>query len=108
MLERLRGRLTYANVMSTIAVLFAVGGGAAYAANTVFSGHIVNGEVKTLDIADDGVNAQDIAAEPCGRRASPPRVCAASTWRTTASPAPTSGGEPARRGRRNPRRPRPE
>ena len=52
MLEGLRGRLSYANVMSTIAVLFAVGGGAAYAANTVFSSDIVNGEVKTQDIAD--------------------------------------------------------
>jgi hypothetical protein len=61
MSERLRGRLTYANVMSTIAVVLAVGGGAAYAANTVFSSDIVNGEVKTQDIATEGVATQDIA-----------------------------------------------
>jgi hypothetical protein len=60
MLERLRSRLSYANVMSTIAVLLAVGGGAAYAANTVFSEDIVNGEVKTQDIATEGVHTSDV------------------------------------------------
>src|SRR3954447_13031729 len=47
--------LTYANVMSTLAVFLAVGGGAAYAANTVFSTDIVDGEVKTPDIASNAV-----------------------------------------------------
>ena len=60
MRKRLRPRLTYANVMSTIAVVFAVGGGAAYAANTVFSEDIVNGEVKTQDIATEGVHTSDV------------------------------------------------
>ena len=37
MLSRFRGSLTYANVMSTIAVVGVLAGGTAYAANTVFS-----------------------------------------------------------------------
>ncbi len=61
MLERVRHGLTYANVMSTIAVVVAVGGGAAYAANTVFSEDIVNGEVKSVDIATGAVGTGDIA-----------------------------------------------
>jgi hypothetical protein len=41
MLGRLRSHLTYANVMSTIAVFVAVSTGGAYAANTIFSSDIV-------------------------------------------------------------------
>ena len=58
MLRKLLGRLTYANVMSTIAVFGVVAGGTAYAANTVFSADIVDGEVKASDI---GTNAVDSA-----------------------------------------------
>jgi hypothetical protein len=55
MLERLRRRLTYANVMATIAVFLALGG-AAYAVtqldrNSVRSRHIVNRQVKPRDLA---------------------------------------------------------
>jgi hypothetical protein len=51
--------LTYANVMATISVFLVLGGGA-YAAfhlpkNSVRSKHIVNGQVKTPDIAADAV-----------------------------------------------------
>ena len=35
-MRRIAARLTYANVVATIALVIAVGGGAAYAANTVF------------------------------------------------------------------------
>jgi hypothetical protein len=41
--------LTYANVMVTLLTFVVLAGGAASAANTVFSSDIVNGEVKTLD-----------------------------------------------------------
>jgi hypothetical protein len=54
-MKRLRLRLTYANVMSTLAVILVVGGGTAYAANTVFSGDIVDGQVKTADLGDAAV-----------------------------------------------------
>ena len=46
-MRRIRSHLTYANVMATLAFAIAVAGGTAYAANTVFSCDIVNGEVKT-------------------------------------------------------------
>ena len=59
-MEGLRRHLTYANVMSTLAVFLVIGGGAAYAANTVFSTDIVDGEVKTADIGNGEVKVADI------------------------------------------------
>ena len=41
-----RGRLTYANVVATLALIGVLTGGTAYAANTVFSADIVDGQVK--------------------------------------------------------------
>jgi hypothetical protein len=55
MLEKLRSRLTYANVMATLAFMLALGGTTAYAANTVFSTDIVDGQVKTADLASAAV-----------------------------------------------------
>ena len=68
MLHRLRCRLTYANVMSTLALFFALAGGSAVAlsgSNTVFNDDIVNDEVTTLDVRDDnlgfgGLYSQDL------------------------------------------------
>ena len=54
-------RLTYANVVATLALVIAVGGGAAYAANTVFSADIVDGEVKTPDIASSAITEPKLA-----------------------------------------------
>jgi hypothetical protein len=48
-------------VMATLAFLIAVAGGTAYAANTVFSTDIVNGEVKTPDLALNVVTSGKIA-----------------------------------------------
>ena len=62
MLANLRSRMTYANVMATIAVFVAVSTGGAYAANTVFSTDIVDGEVKTPDIANQAVAASQLKA----------------------------------------------
>lgn len=56
----MRRHLTYANLMSTLAVFLVVGGGAAYAANTVFSTDIVDGQVKTQDLAADAVTSPKI------------------------------------------------
>lgn len=53
--RRLLSRLTYANVMSTLAFTLVIGGGTAYAANTVFSTDIVDGEVKNADLASNSV-----------------------------------------------------
>src|SRR5213075_3239025 len=59
LMRRLRSHVTYANVMSTLAVFLAVGGGAAYAANTIFSSDIVDGEVKSADIGNNQVRSAD-------------------------------------------------
>ena len=47
--------LSYANVVATLALVIAVGGGVAYAGNTIFSTDIVNGEVKTADLDNGAV-----------------------------------------------------
>jgi hypothetical protein len=60
MLRKLRSRLTYANVVATLALFVAVGTGGAYAANTVFSTDIVNGEVKSVDIGDNEIGSADV------------------------------------------------
>jgi hypothetical protein len=52
MLRSIRSRLTYANVMATIAVFIALATGGAYAANTIYSTDIVDGQVKSIDIED--------------------------------------------------------
>ena len=53
-------RLTFANVCSLFALLIALGTGSAYAANTVFSTDIVDGEVKTADIPNNAVRSTKI------------------------------------------------
>ena len=55
-----------------LALLIALGTGSAYAANTVFSTDIVDGEVKTADLANNSVRANKIDARP-GRQRRPRR-----------------------------------
>ena len=57
----LRSHLTYANVMSTIAVFGVLGGGAAYAAGTIGSSDIIDGQVMRVDLADESVTSAKIA-----------------------------------------------
>jgi hypothetical protein len=45
-----RPRLSYANVVSTLALFLALGGGVAYAANKIKSGDIAPGAVRTSDV----------------------------------------------------------
>jgi hypothetical protein len=61
MLSKIRSRLTYPYVMSTLAFFIAVSTGGAYAANTVFSSDIVDGEVKKPDIAEGAVATGKLA-----------------------------------------------
>src|SRR5947207_13614898 len=63
-LRRFRPRLTFANVISVIALFVALGGGA-YAAfhlprNSVRSRNIVNGQVKSADVKDNSLTGADI------------------------------------------------
>jgi len=60
MVSRLRSRLTYANVMSTVAVFGVLAGGTAYAANTIRSTDIVDGEIGSADVKDNSINTFDV------------------------------------------------
>lgn len=53
------GRGRYANVTSTLALVVALGG-TAYAANTIRSSDIVNGQVKSVDIGSKQVKNADL------------------------------------------------
>jgi len=55
MLATIRRRATFANVCSFIALSLVVGMGGAYAADTVRSKDIVNGQVKTVDLGNNAV-----------------------------------------------------
>jgi hypothetical protein len=69
----LRRHITYANVVSTIALVLAVGGGAVYAAskvgpggirkNAIHSFHIKNKQVKRQDIAGGSINSRKVSNE---------------------------------------------
>src|SRR5262245_11467784 len=59
-MRKLRSKLTFANVCSSLALLIAIGTGSAYAANTVFSSDIVDGEVKSADIGNNQVRSADV------------------------------------------------
>src|SRR3954449_12988576 len=71
MLGRIRARLTYANVASTLSLFIAVATGGAYAANTIGSGDVIdesllsqdlkNGEVKNADIGADAMTSSKLA-----------------------------------------------
>jgi hypothetical protein len=60
-MTRLRRGLTFANVCSFLALAIAISTGGAYAADTVFSTDIVDGEVKTPDIASSAVDSSKVA-----------------------------------------------
>jgi hypothetical protein len=55
MVRRLLRGFTFAKVCSVLALTVALGTGTAYAANTVFSTDIVDGEVKAADIGANQV-----------------------------------------------------
>jgi hypothetical protein len=46
----IRRHLTYANVAATLALLFAIAGGAAYAVDKINSHDIVNGSIRSIDL----------------------------------------------------------
>ena len=68
MRQWLRAHLTYANVISTLSLVLVLGGGVAYAANTVFSEDIVDGEVKSVDIGNNQVRSADVRPTCSGAR----------------------------------------
>jgi hypothetical protein len=61
--QQIRKRLSYANVMSTLAVFFVLGGGAAYAAKKIGSHDLRGGSVTTAKIKRNAVTRSKIKAE---------------------------------------------
>lgn len=63
-LGAIRSRLTYANVLASVAIFAALGGGAFAATkaakNSVVSKSIKNGQVKSQDVKDDSLTGADI------------------------------------------------
>ena len=60
MYERIRRGLTFSNVCSFLALVIALSAGTAYAANTVRSSDIVDGQVKNADLGADAVSTGKI------------------------------------------------
>jgi hypothetical protein len=58
-LDRIRQRLTYANVMATVAVFIALGG-SSYAALRVDSGDIANNSVRGVDVRNRTLSDRDV------------------------------------------------
>ena len=59
MLDQLRQRLTYANVMATVAVFIALGG-SSYAALQIGSGDIANNSVRGVDVRNRTLSDRDV------------------------------------------------
>lgn len=59
-MRMLRDRMTYANVMATMAFFLALSGGAVYAAEQIGSADIARNAVKSKHIRDDQVKRTDI------------------------------------------------
>jgi hypothetical protein len=60
-MKRARRRLSYANVVSTLALIVALAGGTVYAASTIGPKQIKKGAVRSRQIKDRQVKRQDIA-----------------------------------------------
>ena len=66
-MKALLRRLTYANVMSTIAVFMVLGGGA-YAAATIGTGQIKNNSIRTQDVRNGSLRGRDMRRNTLGAR----------------------------------------
>ena len=58
--RRLRARLTYANVMSTLAVVLVLGTGTAYAAGSIGSSQVSDNSLRSVDIRNDNLTGTDV------------------------------------------------
>ena len=62
-MSRIRSRLTYANVVASLALFLVLSGGTAVAltgSNTVFSDDIVDGQVRSSDVHNDSLTGADV------------------------------------------------
>ena len=77
---RIRRHLSYANVVATLALLLALGGGA-YAIDKVNSREIVNGTIRSVDLKNrKGVHAADVKRNALGEARSTSRRSNASEF----------------------------
>jgi hypothetical protein len=61
MIHDLRKNLTYANVVATLALVLALAGGTAYAANTIGSSDVIDNSLRSADLRDgSGVSGADV------------------------------------------------
>lgn len=103
-MSRFRIRLTYANVISTLALFLVLGGGAAYAAahlpkNSVGAGQLKNGAVTGAKVKDGSLTGADVNAATLGQVPSATRAQTAgkadsATTATSADSARRADGAP--------------
>ena len=67
MFGKLRAHLTYANVMASIAVVLALTGGTAVAANLLTGRNIKNGSITGADIKNRSISTKDVSRAVRGR-----------------------------------------
>ncbi len=61
MFSTLRSRLTYANVISSLALFLVISGGTAYAVNTIGSDDVIDDSLTSADIKNQTVGTADLA-----------------------------------------------
>lgn len=59
----MRNHLTYANVTSTLALVIAVAGGTAYAADTIGSIDVIDNSLRSVDLKNNDVRSVDVRSE---------------------------------------------
>ena len=91
-MKQIRGGLTYSNVVATVALFMAIGGGAAWAAshlakNSVKSKNIAPSAVKTRNLAKGAVKTKNLA----NAAVTPAKIKAASLTRSQLAPGTLAG-----------------
>lgn len=88
-MAKLRQRLTYANVMSSIAVVLAIGGGTAYAATTINGHNIKNHTITGKKLVNNTLTGKQIKESALGQvpSAKHAQTAGTATTATTASTA---------------------
>jgi hypothetical protein len=66
MARQLRRSLTFANVCSFIALVFALGTRGAYAANTIGSDDVAIGAIDSNSVLDESLTSSDLATDSVG------------------------------------------
>ena len=68
-MKRLRGRITYANVTATLALVLALGSGGALAASAITGRDVEDGSLTGRDVRQESLKANDFASVPAPKLA---------------------------------------